>query len=167
MAFAVNPLTDDRVTWHSTVPNRDAFRALLVWAVVSLVLHLAWEVAQLPLYTIPSAQSGAQIAYAVVHCTAGDVLIAVASFVIAAAACRNIRWPESRPWRGGLSAILTGVSYTAYSEWQNVYQSGNWAYSEDMPLVAGIGLSPLLQWMFVPLMTILAVRGPIIRQPPH
>jgi hypothetical protein len=112
----------------------------------------------MPLYTIPSAQSAARVAYAVVHCTAGDVLIAVASFLLAAAATWNLNWPASHPWRGGATAIAAGLLYTAYSEWYNVYQMGNWGYSADMPLAAGIGLTPLLQWIAIPLAAILAVR---------
>lgn len=131
---------------------------IIAWAVVSLVFNLVWETAQLPLYTIPSAQTTAQVAYAVVHCTAGDVVIGIASFLITAGAVGDAKWPTSQPWRGGAIAILTGVSYTAYSEWSNVYQAGNWAYSPRMPLFFGIGLSPLLQWVVVPAVAIVMMR---------
>lgn len=137
----------------------DALGMIFAWAVPSFFLNLGWEIAQLPLYTIPSAQSTAQIAYAIAHCTAGDVAIAVVSFLIAAIALRDANWPASRPWRGGAIAILAGVSYTAYSEWYNVYQAGYWAYSSSMPLVFGIGLSPLLQWILIPAVTVLIVRN--------
>ena len=136
----------------------DALQAVSVWALISLVFSLAWELAQLPLYAIPSARTIAQVAYAVAHCTGGDVLIAVVSFLLAAAAVRDVDWPASRPWHGGAVAVVAGVSYTAYSEWYNVYQAGSWAYLAHMPLVYGIGVSPLLQWIVVPLVTTLVVR---------
>jgi len=35
---------------------------------------------------------------------------------------------------------------------------GSWAYAQAMPVVAGIGLSPLLQWVLVPLVVLCTVR---------
>lgn len=138
---------------------RATVEASFTWAVASLFLNLAWEIAQLPLYTIPSAQSTTQIAYAIAHCTAGDVAIAAVSFLIATVALGAANWPAFHPWRGGAIVILSGVSYTAYAEWYNVYQAGYWAYSSSMPLVFGIGLSPLLQWILTPAVTVLIVRN--------
>ena len=62
----------------------------------------------------------------------------------------------------GSGAIATafGLIYTAYSEWVNVYQIGSWGYAPDMPLVFGIGVSPLLQWLVVPLVTLSILRMP-------
>jgi len=115
-----------RMLNRRTLPVRrgDALRMIFAWAVPSLFLNLAWEIAQLPLYTIPLAESTRQIAYAIAHCTAGDVAIAVAGFLIAAIALGDANWPASHPWRGGAVAILWGVSYTAYAEWYNVYEAG-------------------------------------------
>ena len=144
---------------RQTLPFRrcDALRIIFAWAVASFFLNLAWEIAQLPLFTIPSAQNTRQIAYAVAHCTAGDVAIAVVSFLIAAVALRDANWPASHPWRGVAIAIFSGVLYTAYAEWYNVYQAGYWAYSSSMPLLFGIGVSPLLQWILIPAATVLIV----------
>ncbi len=137
----------------------DGLRIISTWAVASFCLNLAWEIAQLPFYTIPSVRSTPQIAYAVAHCTAGDVAIAVVSFLIAAVALGAANWPASHPWRGGAITIFSGVSYTAYAEWYNVYQAGYWAYSSSMPLLFGIGFSPLLQWILLPAVTVLIVRN--------
>ena len=49
-----------------------------------------------------------------------------------------------------------GVAYTAFSEWRNVYRLS--AYTDAMPLVLGIGLSPLMQWILVPLLAVMALR---------
>ena len=133
-------------------------RALL-WAGLSLALNLVWEVAQLPLYTIARDPSVARIAYAVLHCTLGDAIIAAAGFILAGLVFQDADWPSSRPWSGGAVATFFGLVYTAYSEWQNVYQAGAWAYSASMPLVFGIGLAPLLQWLVVPVATLLFVRA--------
>ena len=131
----------------------------LPWAGLSLALNLVWEVAQLPLYTIARDPSVARIAYAVLHCTVGDAIIAAAGFILAGFVLQDVDWPSSRPWLGGAVAISFGLASTAYSEWYNVYDTGAWAYSASMPLVLGIGLGPLLQWLVVPVATLLIARA--------
>ena len=43
-------------------------------------------------------------------------------------------------------------------EWRNVYELSAWSYARAMPLVSGIGLSPLLQWFIVPIAVLFAYR---------
>jgi hypothetical protein len=59
---------------------------------------------------------------------------------------------------GGTVATLVGLAYTAFSEWQNVYQDANWSYAPAMPLLFGIGLAPLLQWIVIPPLSIGCLR---------
>ncbi len=133
--------------------------AAAIWALIAALLNLLWEVAQLPLYTIASAASATQVAYAVVHCTAGDVILAAASFVVAVLVLGDSEWPASHPAIGGIVVTALGVAYTAVSEWYNVYRAGNWAYAFAMPLIFGIGLAPLAQWLVVPVATLLIMRA--------
>ena len=135
------------------------FARTTMWAAVSFALNLVWEVLQLPLYTIGRTGTLPQLAFAVLHCTAGDALIAGTSFLVAGTALRTANWPATRPLAGGLTALAFGIAYTSYSEWHNVYETGAWAYTPDMPLVFGIGLAPLLQWLVLPVVTLLIVRA--------
>lgn len=143
---------------HSRSGALHHWRPLTPWIVFSAVLHLAWETAQLPLYALWLHPDGAYIVYAVLHCTAGDVLIATGVYVGAALGTREAAWPLARPWRGIAIAIALAVLYTAWSEWRNVYDAANWQYRPAMPLVFGIGLSPLLQWVVVPAATLALLR---------
>lgn len=116
-------------------------------------LSLLWEIVQLPLYTIWREASGPYIAFAVVHCTIGDVLIGAAALAIALALTRAGP-PGSWLWlRIGLLAALLGLGYTAASEWLNTARDA-WQYSALMPQAqlgrGAIGLSPLAQWLVVP-----------------
>ncbi len=54
--------------------------------------------------------------------------------------------------RVAVAAISVGLTYTAFSEWLNVYVRHSWTYAELMPIIpgTGIGLSPILQWIVVP-----------------
>jgi hypothetical protein len=69
----------------STTPNwLAALRAHLVTIVIA---DLLWEMAHLPLYTLWRTGTRDENLFAVVHCTMGDLLIALASLTIALAGC--------------------------------------------------------------------------------
>lgn len=145
-------------------------RAVL-WSVLAFVLNLAWEIAHVRLYTLWAEADGLTVAWSLFHCTVGDVLIALALFALTGMALRHADWPASRPWAGGAMVVTGAVAYTAWSEWYNVYRAGSWGYSAGMPLIFGIGLSPLLQWLILPPLMVLAYRtlGPALfgRHNPH
>jgi hypothetical protein len=134
-----------------------AVSAIGYWTFFSVAYHLGWEILQLPLYTIWQSDVST-IVLAVAHCTAGDALIALSTYAFAAAVARTWQWPTRRSTLGVASAIVAGVAYTAFSEWLNVSVRGSWAYDETMPVIAGIGLSPLLQWVLVPLIVLRTFR---------
>jgi hypothetical protein len=118
---------------------------------LAFLANLAWETAQVRLYTLWDSTSGVGIASALLHCSLGDMLIALAMYAVAAVALRRGDWPGSRPWAGGAIVVIGATAFTAWSEWYNVYRAGNWGYAADMPLIFGIGVSPLLQWVILPM----------------
>ena len=139
--------------------------AIRVLLLASTIAHLVWEVVQLPLYTIWWNGTAAEIAFAVLHCTAGDLLIMTSSLV-AALVVFGQGWPSSETsFRNVmLTTITIGVGYTIYSEWVNVNVRGTWAYTAAMPLVPpfGTGLLPLLQWIVIPGLAFFIVRRRIL-----
>lgn len=135
-----------------------AFRVLRAWVLMSLALHLAWEIAQLPFYTLWREGTPTFIAWAVVHCTAGDGLIAVGTYLAAAASARSVYWPWLAPGRGLAVLWASGLAWTAFSEWRHVFKLGSWAYADTMPTIAGIGLVPLVQWVVVPGLALWCLR---------
>lgn len=140
------------------VPSRIFARAGL-WSALAFVLNLAWEIAHARLYTIWTEADGLSVAWSLFHCSVGDVLIALAMFALAGLALRRADWPASRPWAGGAMVVIGAMAYTAWSEWHNVYRAGSWGYTASMPLIFGIGLSPLLQWLLLPPAMVLAYRA--------
>ena len=120
-----------------------------------------WETLQLPLYTIWREGTAREIALAVVHCTAGDVLIALGTLGLAWLIAGGRRWPPRRYRRIAGLTMLFGVAYTIFSEWLNVSVRQSWAYSNLMPVVPVIdtGLAPLLQWIAVPALGLWMVRS--------
>lgn len=131
------------------------WRAILLGYVPFVVAaHLAWEIAQLPLYTIWTEGTEGEIAFAVGHCTGGDLLIAVSALGLALLITGSRDFVD---WNLAAIAALTiaiGLGYTVLSERMNV-ALGYWAYAASMPIVPvlGVGLAPFAQWIAVPLAT--------------
>jgi hypothetical protein len=141
---AATPWVHDRAAWGLIVRYASALGAL----------SLVWETAQLPLYTLWEDAALSVIAYAVVHCTLGDVAIGTSALVIALVLTRA---KAADAWN--LCAVLpllvaTGIGYTAWSEYVNTVVQADWAYSALMPVanMGGfrMGLAPLLQWLVLP-----------------
>jgi hypothetical protein len=133
---------------------RDLGVAIALYIAMSAIGHLVWEIAQLPLYSLWNTASRAELAFAVLHCTGGDLLIAASVLVASLAVLRASSWPRAKVKQVAALAIPLGIAYTAFSEWHNVYVRQSWGYDAAMPTVTilgyDIGVSPLAQWVFVP-----------------
>ena len=143
---------------NATSPWLDAIR---VYIAGSALLHLTWEILQLPLYTIAKSGSWGEIAFAVVHCTAGDVMIAALTLLAGLIVIGGSAWPGSGRMPVAVAAMALGAGYTIYSEWLNVIVRGNWTYADLMPTlpVLGTGLAPLFQWIIVPTLVLWLAIG--------
>lgn len=116
--------------------------------------NLLWEAAHLPLYTIWETGTTGERLFAVVHCTGGDLLIALTALTVSLIIVGNRGWPVHGFLPVAALATLFGFSYTIFSEWLNIVVRAAWAYSDYMPVVTvfnmKVGLSPMLQWIVVP-----------------
>jgi hypothetical protein len=130
--------------------------------------NLTWEIAQLPLYTIWYEGTPGEIAFAVAHCTGGDILIASASLLLALLLVARPTWPDETYRRVAALTLAFAVPYTVFSEWLNAEIRGSWAYSELMPVVPVLdaGLSPLVQWIIIPIATFWWARRPAQKASP-
>jgi hypothetical protein len=100
-----------------------------------------------------------EIAFALIHCSGGDILITTVTLAAVAALARYFSWtPVGR--RVVFTAIVLGAAYTIFSEWLNVQIRRGWSYTAAMPVLPflGTGLTPLLQWLIVPTLA-LAITG--------
>ena len=138
---------------HARSVNANWLSVLRRYLVFVAVANLVWEVLQLPLYTIWSEATERELAFAVLHCTGGDLLITLSSLVLALILAGDRAWPAQGFVRVAGLAIMLGVSYTVFSEWLNTVVRKGWAYSELMPVIPVIdtGLSPFAQWIVIPL----------------
>jgi hypothetical protein len=142
-------------------------RATLRWIAARylpwmLALNLAWEAAHVRLYTLWQEAEAAYIAFSIVHCTLGDVLIGAAALALALVFGRE--GPLSQ-WRWGRIAAMTalaGTGYTLFSEWMNITLLRSWTYAESMPRLSlgdfELGVTPLMQWLVIPPLALFSAR---------
>src|SRR5258708_19652209 len=102
----------------SPVSNMRDSDWVLAWRrylLVVLFANLLWEAAQLPLYTIWKTATPHELAVAVLHCTGGDVLIALTSLVVALVLIGHRAWPDRNFWRFPALPLIIAVAYTIFS----------------------------------------------------
>jgi len=140
-----------------------ALRSYLLFVIPA---NLVWEIAHLPLYTIWQEALGRR-AFAVLHCTLGDALVATATLVLAIVIFGSGAWPlGARQFRRvAVATAVTAVGYTIFSEWLNISVRRGWAYSNLMPTLPwiGTGLSPVLQWVVLPAIGFMIARRVLLR----
>lgn len=127
-------------------------RGLRSYIAVTAIADLIWEAVQLPLYTIWNDGTLRDKAFAVLHCSAGDVLIALCAWAFAVVIAGRPGWPGEAAGRVALLTLAAGLGYAGFSEWLNTAVRRSWSYSELMPVIPGLGLgwSPVLQWIAIP-----------------
>jgi hypothetical protein len=97
-------------------------RYLSVFALASLV----WEFAHMPLYTLWTTGTVGEIAFAALHCAAGDVLIGTSALLLAIVLFGGSGWPGQRAVIVAVAAVTFGLAYTVFSEWLNVELRQSW-----------------------------------------
>ena len=131
---------------------RGRAQGVAIYLAVSIALNLLWEVVQLPLYTIWRTATAGEIIFAVLHCTGGDIIIAITSLAVALLFVGNRNWPGEQRRPVFAVTLVIGIALTIYLEWLNTTVRQSWAYTDLMPTlpILGTGLAPLLQWVVVP-----------------
>ncbi len=136
------------------------------WAALTVAafpLHWAWEMLQAPLYGSMRSLSGWEATRLCTVATVGDVAIGLISYAAVVALVGNRSWLlHLRPARiTGYLAV--GLALTIVLEILSVQRWGRWSYAPSMPRVLGVGITPLAQWIIVPLLTIWVVRWYLAR----
>lgn len=114
---------------------------------------------QLPLYSEMGLGTRDYVEALKIHwdVTVKDALMVVAVFLAIGFLLRNWQWVKSFN-RGWVMLWITLPLWQAVVEYYSVYLYHRWAYAEAMPLILGIGLSPILQMLILPSLAILLSR---------
>ena len=134
--------------------------------IVVVLLNLGWEFAHMPLYTIWELGTTKEILFAAIHCTGGDALIGLSAIMLAIFLFGGSRWPDEHMRTVLFATVGIGVGYTIFSEWLNIVVREAWAYRDIMPVVPvlDVGLSPLLQWIVIPVLAYAFSLKPVRRR---
>ena len=81
---------------HISSASSNWLAALRAYLVTVAVADLVWELAHLPLYTLWRTGTPSEKLFAVVHCTAGDLLIALVSLTAGLVLAGDRDWPARR-----------------------------------------------------------------------
>ena len=113
-----------------------------------LAFNVVWEFGHSPLYA-DWHRERTYLLWTRLHCTVGDVLILPSAFWLTSVVFQTRHWIRA-DHGAALLFVLLGVGYTIWSEWYNISISASWGYAPAMPVILGIGLSPVLLWVLLP-----------------
>jgi len=132
-------------------------RRFVALGLVAFALHFTWEMAHAKWYATMNALPFWTATAWCARAALIDVLIGAAAYAVAALIARNVRWVR-QPGALPLTFYLAiGIVVTvAIERW--AVAIGRWRYAATMPTIGGVGLSPLLQWLVVPLLIAAAAR---------
>ena len=117
--------------------------------ILALPLFIVCEILQSPFYTDTFTASWRQLFYNRIHCSMGDGMILLGAFWVAALIWGRT-WIARKELLPVVVFVAVALTYTIVSEYRNVHLAQNWAYSEWMPTIRGIGLIPVAQWIVIP-----------------
>ncbi len=133
-------------------------------SIFAFLLNFVWELLQMPLFAgfadFPYYQT-------ILHCTKatlGDVVISLVAFAGACLITRSRMWIISMNSSGVVAFLAIGLVITIVFELLATGPLNRWEYGELMPMipVLGVGVSPVAQWVILPLLQIWFVKRQII-----
>ena len=132
----------------------------------AFLLNYPWEFIQAPLF---EGMAGAPHWDAVKTCTRaalGDALIMLTAYWVVAWLGQGRAWPAGATGRDLVLLVAVGTGITALIEVLalNGWWITQWRYSAAMPVLPalGVGLVPLLQWVILPPLVVVLVRGQLL-----
>jgi hypothetical protein len=133
------------------------YRSFAIIALVLFTLNFLWEMAQAKFY---SSMRGLPLWSATWLCTraaAVDVALLALCFAITALVMRDATWPLHPKMSATTTFFLACLLATIGIErW--AIATTRWSYSDDMPVILGVGALPLLQWILIPALSMLVFR---------
>jgi hypothetical protein len=147
------PLPEHRAT-EPPVKLRSILDVLeLNVAIFALLLNFPWEFLQAPLFKNMVSAPHWSAVKACGLATLGDAMIALVAFWSVAAVVRSRRWILQPTPRQIAGFVGVGLLITVVAERLGTGPLHRWAYAPAMPVmpILGVGLSPILQWLALPL----------------
>lgn len=130
--------------------DKSAFRQFIGWGgAVAFLLSYAWELAHCPLYE-GCVYDRPHAAFLGLASLADTIMVALLYFGFALV-YKNGFWIQSLTLSRTVWLMFVGGIGAAVAETAHL-SAGNWIYTDQMPLIFSVGLTPLLQFSMLPLL---------------
>jgi hypothetical protein len=132
--------------------------ALTLVFIIAVFSNLLWELAQAPLYVGLENYNAAVFWHCFVS-SLGDGLMILLIVAAGWIALQRQNWFEHPGVPGYLVMLTTGFLLAVLVEWVGVHVLGRWQYTQNMPVVPGLGVGivPIAQMLFLPPLVFRAV----------
>lgn len=125
----------------------------------ALGVNFVWEMLQAPLFVGMLEMPRWDATALCLRAAAGDAVMIAIAFAVVALGTHDPTWMlRPLPGRLGAFALLAALQGLAL-EWLSL-RLERWTYGPDMPVepLLGLGLSPILQWLVLPIAILWALR---------
>lgn len=131
--------------------------------IFAFLLNFPWEFMQVPFFEGMAVATHWDAVKVCTRATFGDAVIMLIAYWSVAVAASDRWWFRAPSRVQMLGFIAAGVIITVAIEHfatQSINPVWGWRYADTMPIVpvVGVGLTPLLQWILLPPLTIWFVR---------
>ena len=133
-------------------------------SIFAFLLNFVWELMQMPLFTGFADFQYYQVILNCMKATFGDVVISLVAFAGACLIARSRMWIILTKNSGVVAFLAIGLVITIVFELLATGPLNRWEYGELMPMVPviGVGVSPVAQWIILPLLRLWFVKRQII-----
>jgi hypothetical protein len=126
--------------------------------VFAFLLNFVWEFLQMPLFTAPPADMPHwDIVKIYAFASVADGFIMLIAYWMTSAFARSRYWFVAAERGHVLIFLIIGLAITSAIE-LIATEMCVWTYSPLMPVLFGVGLSPFIQWVIPPLITLWFTR---------
>lgn len=129
-------------------------KKIIFFALIVLILNLIWEFSHYNLY---NDLSGIPPTLHLITASFSDVFWIFIIFFFVFLINRSVKWMENPTKKDYFLIVIFGLVTAILIEIINL-NLGRWAYRETMPVIFGIGLSPLVQLFATSLISLLIIR---------
>lgn len=141
------------VFFNKKTLNKSAFKKfILLVTIQAFLLNFTWEVVQGPLYESFS-EDIRHIAFCALAAVADAIMVLLLYLGFALVYNKNPFWIQNSTTLRIAIVVLAGGIGAILTEMRHLYE-GNWAYAESMPIIpiVNVGISPVLQFMVLPVL---------------
>lgn len=138
---------DDKILQMNKIKSniKTLFAIFISVFVISFLLNYVWETFHgaflFEEHNFAASTYVPHLAYMAIK----DTVIIMALYLLLSMLNKDLFWIENMNRKHVLENIIIGVVVAFIIEYRAVYVTHEWQYSEHMPVIFGIGMSPLVQ----------------------